>query len=137
MFDLSKKFRFRNFRVYRDSLTLIKEFKGWAKVELPLHERFGLRPQFCRALDSIVLNIAEGSERRSDKDFAHFLTIANSSLNEVVACLDIALTERYLPESRHADFLKKAAFLSNQVSAFRDTLLKSKVKGQTSKAPVA
>jgi len=35
------------------------------------------------------LNIAEGSAKKSDKDFAKFLEISIASVNGVVACLDI------------------------------------------------
>ena len=45
---------------------------------------FGLRDQICRAVISIMSNIAEGYERDSgDKDFRHFLSIAKGSAGEV------------------------------------------------------
>lgn len=40
---------------------------------------FEFRSQIRRAALSIVNNIAEGFERRTDKDFAHFLDLAKSS----------------------------------------------------------
>ena len=136
MFDLKKKFRFRNFRVYIDALVLTKEMRSLARARFPNTERHRLIDQISRSSNSIVLNIAEGSERGSDKDFAHYLNMANASLNEVVACLDIALDEKYLAKDAHDACLEKAAGLSNQLSAFRMALIHpaSNVKGQTSKA---
>jgi four helix bundle protein len=55
-----------------------------------------LKSQLWRALDSIALNIAEGSEKYSDLDFSHFLNISLTSLAESVACFDLALDEQYV-----------------------------------------
>ncbi len=68
-----KKFRFRQFQVYKDALLFQKELKELSKRKFPKEEQFCLTSQLCRALDSIILNIAEGSDRGTDKDFAHFL----------------------------------------------------------------
>ena len=135
MFDISKKFRFRNFRVYGEARSFLKELKALARSSFPEQERFGLLAQLGRALDSVVLNIAEGSERGSDRDFARFLSIANASLNEVVACLDLALDGGYLRPSQHQPFLEKAASLGNHLSAFRDSLLRSESQMSNVKSP--
>ena len=56
----------------------------------PSDERFGLTRQLRRAAVSVSSNIAEGSSRRSDTDFARFLEIAYDSLMEVVSQFHIA-----------------------------------------------
>lgn len=77
-----------------------------------------------RALDSVILNIAEGSDRRTDKDFAHFLNLAHTSLNEVVACLDIALDQGYLKIESHETCLDEAVTVAKQLTAFRNMLVR-------------
>ncbi len=79
-------------------------------------------------MDSIILNIAEGADRGTDKDFAHYLNISHTSLNEVVACLDLALNNEYITNLEHREFLFKAEKLANQLTAFRKKLLVSPVK---------
>ena len=94
--DIDKKFRFRKFSVYKDSRKFIIEVKKLSIQKFPKTELYCLTSQLWRALDSVLLYIAEGSDRGTDKDFAHFLNLSHTSLNEVVACLDIALDNGYI-----------------------------------------
>lgn len=122
------KFRFRKFQVYKDALIFQKEVKDLSRKKFPKEEQFCLTSQLWRALDSIVLNIAEGSDRGTDKDFAHFLNTSHTSLNEVVACLDLALNNAYIRNGEHEEYLIKAENLANQLTAFRKKLIKEPTK---------
>lgn len=51
--------------------------------EFPLHEKYDLCSQVKRAAYSIPLNIVEGTGRRTEKDFAHFLDNALGSVQEL------------------------------------------------------
>ena len=64
---------------------------------------FGFRDQICRAAVSIVSNIAEGFERRSNSQFVQFLAIANGSAGEVRAQLYIALDLDYITRTQFQD----------------------------------
>ena len=120
---LRKKFRFRNFQVYNDARKFSIDLKKLSNRKFPKTEQFVLKPQLWRALDSIILNIAEGSDRSTDKDFALFLNRSHTSLNEVVSCLDIALDNSYISEEEHACHLIGACNLADQLTAFRKKLL--------------
>ncbi|OGM10805.1 hypothetical protein A2Z22_02875 [Candidatus Woesebacteria bacterium RBG_16_34_12] len=119
-----QKFRFRKFQVYKDALKFRKEIKELVNKHFPKVEMYLLGDQIIRAVNSIILCIAEGADRSTDKDFANFLNKSHTSLNEVVSCLDIALDDGYISEQIHAEYLKRAENLANQLTAFRMKLLK-------------
>lgn len=124
---MNKKFRFRNFQVYKDAREFRLELKKLSE-KLPKEENFRLKDQLLRAMDSILLNIAEGSDRGTDKDFAHFLNTAHTSLNEVISCLDLMLDDNYISGDEHDKFLNKCDNLGNQLTAFRKKLLNDPTK---------
>jgi len=66
------------------------------KHSFPLEERFELSSQLRRAAYSVVANIVEGMTRRSHRERAHFLNVAEASLAEVGYCLHAARRLGYL-----------------------------------------
>jgi len=110
--------RFREFPVYKEARQYRKELKELSREKFPTEENYVLRQQLWRALDSVLFNIAEGSDRHSDKDFSHFLNIALGSVNETAACLDAALDDNYISEDDHKKHLIQAQNLIRQLKAF-------------------
>src|SRR3989344_2018567 len=123
-----KKFRFRQFQIYNDARVFRNKLKRLSRQKFPKDEQFCLTSQLWRALDSIILNIAEGADRGTDRDFAHFLNISHTSLNEVVACLDLAMSNNYISATENNEYLLKAENLANQITAFRRKLVKEPTK---------
>ena len=111
-------FRFREFPVYKDALIFRQELKLLTQNQFPKEEQFCLISQLWRALDSVILNIAEGSDRYSDIDFSRFLNNSLTSLNEVIACLDCTLNSSYISEAQHRSYLQKGEALYRQLKAF-------------------
>ena len=85
---------------------------------LPESERYLLRDQMSRAADSICLNIAEGSNKLSDIEFSKYLNTSETSLEEVVCCLDLALDDGYITNSEFEGNLREAGELGAQLIAF-------------------
>jgi len=110
-------FRFRDFPVYKDALKFRKKAK-MLSGKFPDKERYVLTQQLWRALDSVVLNIAEGSERYSDKDFSHFLNNSFTSLGEVIACFDLAFDDNYITKEELDNINKAGESLGKQLKAF-------------------
>ena len=117
-------FRFREFPVYKAARGFRKELKILSKKKFPKQEQFCLTSQLWRALDSILLNVAEGSERYSDIDFSRFLNTALTSVSEVVACLDAALDDEYINGNDHQLYLGKAENIYKQLRAFSSKVRK-------------
>lgn len=116
--EASTIFRFQEFPVYKDARQFRKELKQLSREKFPKEEDYVLRQQLWRALDSIILNIAEGADRHSDKDFSHFLNNALGSLNEVIGCLDCALDDGYITENEHQKYLERGGNIVRQLKAF-------------------
>jgi len=111
-------FRFRKFPVYLLAREFRKEIKSFSKTKFPKVEKYILGQQLWRALDSVILNIAEGSDHYSDTEFSKFLNTALTSLNEVVACLECAYDDEYIPKEKLNTFMEKAEVIAKQLKAF-------------------
>jgi four helix bundle protein len=70
----------------------------------PSNEQFALTSQTTRAVVSIVANIAEGSSRSSNKDFAHFLEISIGSAFELETLIEIACDLHYIDQTEKKEF---------------------------------
>ncbi len=62
----------------------------------PKHEQFVLTTQLKRAVLSIPTNIVEGYNRKSKKEFIHFIDIALGSIAEVEYLLEFAVDLGYI-----------------------------------------
>jgi four helix bundle protein len=86
---------------------------------------FGLRDQIRRAGSSIMLNIAEGFARQTDKEFAQFLTHAHGSLAEVQSGLYIALDQGYIVLNDFKKEYVKCEEISRMIQVLSKYLRKS------------
>ena len=81
---------YRNLQIYQKTKILVKEVYSITKL-FPYSENANLISQINRAVVSILLNIVEGHRKRnSQKEFLRFLSIADGSIAELEACLDIS-----------------------------------------------
>ncbi|MDP3741183.1 MAG: four helix bundle protein [bacterium] len=80
----------------------------------PKDEKFVLINQTRRALLSIMLQIAEGSNRKTDKDKSLFFNRSHTSVDEVVACLDAALDSQYMGKDDYDYFYGKCENIAKQ-----------------------
>ena len=104
---------------------------------MPWFEKKGLCDQLQRAAVSISSNIAEGSARTSDMDFAHFLDFALGSAFEVETQLTIAKNVGYIkskndnanPDDKRAatyeDLLSRLQSIERQLNGLISSIRKS------------
>lgn len=64
---------------------------------------FRLTGQITGAAISIMNNISEGFDSRSNKEFVRFLTYSRRSCSEVQNCLYIALDQKYISPEEFSD----------------------------------
>jgi four helix bundle protein len=89
---------YRDLLIWQKSMELIKDIYRISEM-LPKSEEYNLKQQLRRAVISVSLNIAEGKNRKSSKDFANFLNMSAASLAEVDAILLICEELNYLKKS--------------------------------------
>jgi four helix bundle protein len=106
---------FRRIKVWEKAHALVLRVYE-ATNRLPREELFGLTSQMRRAASSIPTNIAEGSGRGSDADFARFLQIAMGSACELEYQVILAADLKYLTadvrDSIEADLLEAKRMLT-------------------------
>ncbi len=113
---------FRNLQIWKDAMDLAQEVYEVTET-IPTKETYGIISQMTRAAVSIPSNIAEGSGR-SEKDFAHFLSIALGSLFELNT--QIMLSERigYIDNNQSLALQDKADKLQMMIAGFKRRLEK-------------
>jgi len=84
--------------------------------KFPKEELYGLTSQIRRATVSIMSNIAEGFDRRSDKELSNFLSIARASSSEVQNDLYIALDLNYISQFEFNQFYQEAKKIAQQIN---------------------
>lgn len=116
-----KTFRFLDFKVYSSSRSFYRKIAILTR-KFP-RQYWDLSDQMRRAALSVCLNIAEGSAKRSDKDFNRYLANALGSVNEVVAALDIALSLKLIAQKGFQEYTTEAEEIAKQLGGFSKKLL--------------
>ena len=83
---------------------------------------FGYKDKIQRASVSIMNNIAEGFERKSNKEFKYFLFVAKGSCGEVRSMLHLAKDLEKLSEQSFNEKYKLAEEISKILSGLIKTL---------------
>lgn len=91
-------FRFEKLVVWQEARELVKQVY-LITSKFPKDEQFGLTNQLRRAAVSILLNLAEGANRNSDKEKIRFFEMSHTSVDEVVTGFYIALDLGYITKS--------------------------------------
>jgi len=100
----------RSFELARETYLLTKHF--------PEEERFGLASQMKRSAVSVASNIAEGSQRVSDRDFRSFVAIARGSLAELETQALLADAIGYIAKEDAQKYLVRIQEVSKMLRAF-------------------
>lgn len=117
-------FSFEKLKVWQESIIMVKKIYPLT-AKFPDLEKFGLVSQMRRASVSVSSNLAEGTSRITNKDKAHFTTMAYSSTMEILNQLIISKELGFVSEEDYLDLRNDIYKISNMLNALRKSQLKS------------
>ena len=86
------KLNHQNLEVYKSAKKLLNDILE----KLPDSENFNLKSQLKRASISVLLNISEGSSRKSKTERNRFYEIARGSIVEIDTCCEVIIERNYI-----------------------------------------
>ncbi|MCX2680090.1 four helix bundle protein [Galbibacter sp. EGI 63066] len=117
--------RFKDLEIWKRSRVFCSSiYKLTSKF--PKAEKYGLTNQLRRAAVSIPSNIAEGSSRHSNKDFARFIEIAIGSTYEIQTQLLISFDLNFISEEKLRIHSNELEEVIKMISKFKSTLKQGK-----------
>ena len=122
---MTATFRFLEWEVYRDAKNLLARILQIVR-RLPPEYRFEIGSQIIRSALSIVLNIAEGSGKHSDRELNRFIEIALGSVNETLAATDILLDNQLITKEELKALYENLESIAKQLGGFKKKLAVSR-----------
>ena len=113
--------RFKDLEIWKRSRLFCTDIYSITS-KFPEAEKFGITNQLRRASVSIPSNIAEGSSRKSNKDFSRFLEITLGSAYEIETQLLIAFDLKFMNEQELNLLTKELNEIIMMTSKFKSTL---------------
>jgi four helix bundle protein len=115
------KFKFEKLIIWQKAMELGEELVTISRT-FPPEEKYNLSSQLSRAIDSVALNISEGSILQSDLEQKKFIGYAIRSLAEVVTCLHKANRREYISDVEFDKYYNESYNLMNMTVAFRNKI---------------
>ena len=115
------KFKFEKLLIWQRSMEFGEDINRIAH-KFPKDEIYNLSSQIRRAVDSIALNISEGSIGQSNPEFRRFMGYSIRSLAEVVTCLHKAKRREYITGEEFDKYYDFAFNLMNMMVAFKEKI---------------
>lgn len=117
------KFQFLEWKVYKDAQGLFLVIVEILK-RLSREQRYELGSQVSWSSLSVVLNIAEGSGKTSDKEMNRYFEISLGSLYETLAAIDTLKQMKVVSESEWSIVYEKVEEIARQLGGFKKKLNK-------------
>jgi len=111
-------FRFLNWKVYKDAKSLFSIILEVVR-KLPKDLNYNIGGQLIRAAFSIILNIAEGSGKESDKELKKYFDISLGSSYELLAAIDTLRDEVLITEDDYTNIFTRIENISKQLGGFK------------------
>lgn len=108
---------FRNYDIWKNGMDIVDVVYTLAD-SFPKYEIYALSDQERRAAVSIPSNIAEGSSRTSEIEFAHYLEYSIGSCFEVETQMEIAKRRGYITDEQFNGLLNQLQTEERQINQF-------------------
>ncbi len=115
------EFKFEKLTIWQKAMDYGERINEIA-FTFPKEEIYNLSSQIRRAVDSIALNISEGSIGQSNPEFKKFIGYAIRSLAEVITCLYKARNRKYISEVEFKEQYEFAFNLMNMMISFKNKI---------------
>jgi four helix bundle protein len=109
--------KFEDLRVWQSARELYKATSE-AFVECKM---FFFRDQIMRAALSVSNNIAEGFERKTNKEWVYFLYVAKGSCGEVRSMLYLAMDQKIISETQKNEIMELSMKTSKMIGSLIET----------------
>lgn len=118
------EFNYRKLNAYQYGLDLVEAVYEMVAL-FPREEKYALGDQLRRAVVSVPSNLVEGTGRDSDKEKAHFISMAYTSLMEVMCQTEIALRVHYITEETFLKIENEVTIVAKLLSGLKSSIQKS------------
>ena len=112
---------FKTLKIWKRGMALAKRIYECTAL-FPKSEQYNLTSQMQKSAVSVPSNIAEGSQRTSDKEFAHFIDIARGSLAELETQVLLASEFNFIKDAEVSELEKEIDELNRMIYKFCETL---------------
>lgn len=115
---------YQKLKIWQKAMELVGLVYSFTK-NFPREEVYGLTSQMRRAAVSIAANIAEGSQRTSNKEFANFILMSKGSVAELETETILSIMQKMAPteDGMGKEILLRTEELSKMLYEFRLKLI--------------
>jgi len=114
---------FRDLKVWQKAHSLVLNIYR-ITINFPKEEKYMLVSQIRRSAASVPTNIVEGFKRKSKKDYAHFINIADTSLEETKYHIILGKDLGYIAENDFNDLGRLCDEIGRMLYRFHEKLTK-------------
>ncbi len=112
---------FRDLKVWEKAHNLVLNIYKTTR-HFPREEKYGLVTQLRRAAVSIPTNIVEGFKRKSKREYAYFINIADGSLEETKYHIILAKDLGYIKEDKFNKLMELCDEIGKMLFGFHKKL---------------
>lgn len=109
--------RFEDIKAWQEARDLTKQIYGVTK-SYPFNKDYGLVDQIRRASISVMANVAEGFDSKTNTEFVNFLTYSQRSASELQSHLYVALDQQYVTDEQFNRLYEKCREVKNLIGGF-------------------